>query len=129
MSETVSHPGGDSCVSEVRELVRSLLTEGYPTVARTAAALGMSARTLQRRLHAAGVSYRDLVADARLDVARTLLEETALPLQDIAKVLGFSRPASLSRLVARRTGKPPRKIRRESGRYLRTPQHGGGPSS
>lgn len=111
--EIASGPSGSSYVASVRELVRTLLPHGYPSVARTAAALGASVRTLQRRLLASGISYGRIVEEVRLDKARQLLEETTMPLHDIATALGYSQPASLSRLVARNTGKPPSALRKE----------------
>jgi AraC-like DNA-binding protein len=102
-----------SYVATVRELVRVLLPRGYPSVARTAGALKVSVRTFQRRLHTAGISYSDLVEGVRLETARRLLEESNMPLQDIATALGYSEPSSLSRLIARKTGKTPRAHRRE----------------
>ena len=101
-------PNGGPDVATVQELIRVLLPHGYPSIARTAAALNITVRTFQRRLRAAGISYSELVEQVRLDTARRLLEESTMPLHDIATALGYSEPSSLSRLVARKTGRTPR---------------------
>ena len=62
---------GESLTLEaVVECIRALLPQGYPSIARTAESLGTSSRTLQRRLQATGVTYRQLVDQVRLDIAR-----------------------------------------------------------
>ena len=105
----------------VAECIRALLPKGYPSIARTAESLGISSRTLQRRLQAAGVTYRQLVDQVRIDIARRHIEESSTKFQDIATLLGYSEPGSLSRLFVRKTGMAPRAVRR--GR-LRTAESG-----
>jgi AraC-like DNA-binding protein len=107
-------------VDSVRERVTSLLTEGYPTIDRVAAALSVSARTLQRRLQDDGVSYGQLIDDIRLQTARQLLEGSELPLRDVASKLGYADPGSFSRFFLRRMGKTPRTYRQECRRMRPT---------
>ena len=108
--------GESLTIEAVEECIRALLPKGYPSVACTADALDTSVRTLQRRLRAAGVTYRELIDRVRFDIARRLIEESNLKLQDIATSLGFSEPASLSRLIMRRAGMAPRVLRRHHRR-------------
>ena len=67
----------------------------------------MSARTLQRRLEEEQTRFTEVLDRARLDLARRLLADPALPLADVAFRLGFADLAAFSRAFKRWTGKPP----------------------
>jgi transcriptional regulator GlxA family with amidase domain len=77
-------------------------------VERIAAGVGMSARTLSRwcREHL-DESPAELVRGLRLDEARRLLEETALPMKDIASRTGLGDVTTLWRAFTRRLGVTP----------------------
>src|SRR5262249_46052974 len=68
-----------SLAAEVRHAVAAELGAGEPSVARVARRLGVSARTLQRRLGAEGLSFRELVDALRHTLAVGLLREGASP--------------------------------------------------
>lgn len=76
-----------------------------------AAALHMSARTLQRRLEAEGASFSALLDAVREQVARELLADRALGLAEIAGRIGFADLATFSRAFKRWTGVPPGQYR------------------
>jgi len=59
-----------------------------------------------------GCSVHDWVAARRLDRARALLRETALPLADIAAACGYAHASHLSRQVKAATGATPGQLRR-----------------
>jgi len=71
-----------------------------------AAQLGMSARTLRRRLDEEGVSFRDVVDDVRRDLADELLGK-GKTVKEVAFALGFSEPSAFSRAYKRWSGKAP----------------------
>ena len=96
-------PVGD----EVRRVVRRLLPEAEPTAAEVAQRLAMSSRTLQRRLHDEGITFRALVAEVRIALAKELLVEQRLPVHVIAERLRFSDPAAFRRAFKRATGTTP----------------------
>ncbi|MEM1429133.1 MAG: AraC family transcriptional regulator [Pseudomonadota bacterium] len=73
--------------------------------------MGVSRRTLQRRLDAEGASYSDRLDAVRLGRARALIEETTLPLTAIAFDVGYSDPAHLTRAFRRYFGCPPSHLR------------------
>ncbi|MDR3415294.1 MAG: AraC family transcriptional regulator [Nevskia sp.] len=81
--------------------------EGYPGIDAVAAGLFMSTRTLKRRLHASGASFRDLLNETRHKEALRLMQNSNLELQQIAERLGFSNPAAFTRAFRRWTGRPP----------------------
>ncbi len=76
--------------------------------------LGLSRRSLQRRLEAEGVSYRALVDQVRRKIARYLLLSSDMPMIDIGAQLGFSDPSAFSRAAREWFGAPPNRIRAES---------------
>jgi AraC-like DNA-binding protein len=100
-----------SLADRVGRLLASSLPAGAD-IADVAAALHVSARTLQRRLEQEGTRYSDVLDGARLAQARRLLADPAVTLTDAAFRLGFSDLATFSRAFKRWTGKPPGQWRR-----------------
>lgn len=76
--------------------------------------LGLSTRTLQRKLVSEGTSYQQLADEIRLDMAKQFLDDSQLAIQDIAYNLGFSDSGSFHRRFKQWTGKTPGEYR--SGR-------------
>lgn len=103
-------------VLSVEQAVTGLLSRGHPTVGQTARALGCSPRTLQRRLHDAGVTYGELVDRVRTEAACRLLDDPNLHLYEIASALGFADPSSFSRFFRRMRGVAPRELRARRSR-------------
>jgi AraC-like DNA-binding protein len=69
-----------------------------PVTARAiAAAMGLSRRTLDRRLSGHGVSFSKLVDEIRYARARRLLAAGHAPLSDISLALGYAEPSAFSR--------------------------------
>lgn len=94
--------------------VRALLVnerQSYPDLETLARELHVSARTLKRRLHDQGFSYKRLLDEARQRDATRLLKETALSVEQIAARLGYSDAANFSRAFRRVTGAPPSSVR------------------
>jgi len=100
----------------VRRTVAELLPEGRATLAQTAVRLGLSARTLQRRLEIRGGAFRTLLEEVRVAQARTYVEDSDLALTQVAQLLGYSQPAAFSRWFLGRFGAPPSAVRRRLGR-------------
>lgn len=92
---------------DVQVLVTQRLPEGAP-MAAVAGGLGLSERSLRRRLADAGVGYRALVEEVRESLARSLLESRAtLPVADVARRLGYADAAAFTHAFTRWTGVPP----------------------
>ena len=92
--------------------IRDALSDGVPTVAEVAAGMGMSRRTLQRRLSADGLAYQTLVDDARKSLAEQLLRQTEYALAEIAFLTGFSDQSTFTRAFKRWHGQTPAGYRR-----------------
>jgi len=98
-------------VHSVREYVVQHLAKGAVPFDAVARHLGMSGKTLERRLGERETSYRALVDGVRFDLAKHYLEDTDLRLQQIAYLLGYSEPAPLVRAFRRWAGCTPRQYR------------------
>ena len=88
-----------------------LLSEGVPALSQISGELGMSARTLQRRLSDHGQSYQNLVDFARQELAQQLLRETRYSLAEVAFLTGFSEQSAITRAFKRWSGQTPRSYR------------------
>lgn len=87
----------DSATTAVRRTLWSMLPGGRPNIWRTADALGVSVRTLQRRLREEGSSFSEVLDSLRRDVTRELIAEGNQPISDISFLLGYSEPSAFYR--------------------------------
>jgi AraC-like DNA-binding protein len=60
------------------------------TVTSLCRELGVSQRTLQRRLEASGTSLRQLLREYRKDLAELTISGRRIPQSDVAQMLGYS---------------------------------------
>lgn len=103
----VKRPKMRDPVYRVQELIGRFLSAGYPTIDRIARELGVSARTLSRRLQAQGISYRGIVDDLRKQLAIRYLQDEQLALSQIAYLLGYSELSAFNHAFRRWTGQSP----------------------
>jgi AraC-like DNA-binding protein len=89
--------GSRSLADDVRSTLTQTISGERPAVETVARALGMSARTLQRRLEELGTSYQELLDDVRRRSARRLLANTDLDAGEVAFLLGFEEVNSFTR--------------------------------
>ena len=85
---------------------RSALAAGGCTLAGTARALGFSARTLQRRLHAEGTSFGAVTEALRRELSVAYLGR-GLPAAEIATLLGYGDATAFHHAFRRWTGSSP----------------------
>jgi AraC-like DNA-binding protein len=95
----------------LRHGIAQLVVEGDSRVERLAQALGWSVRTLQRRLAVRGLSYSDLLSQARKTLALNLLENPSLGIAQIAYCLGYSEVSTFNHAFRRWVGQAPRDYR------------------
>jgi len=69
--------------------------------------LGLSQRTLARRLAREGLSFSKLLSELRLELARRYLVDERLSISDVAWLLGYQDVAAFSNAFKRWTGKAP----------------------
>ncbi|MFM9863739.1 MAG: AraC family transcriptional regulator ligand-binding domain-containing protein [Micropepsaceae bacterium] len=90
----------DTLVLQIERLLKRRRT-GRLTEEEAAGELGLSRRTLVRRLSQSGTTFRTLL-DVRLkERARQMLDDAKLSRDDMAKSLGFEDPTSFSRACRR----------------------------
>ncbi|MBS4753873.1 AraC family transcriptional regulator [Nocardioides sp. zg-ZUI104] len=94
-----------------RILIAQRLEDGAP-MDQVASALGLSERSLRRRLTEAGTTYRALLDDVRRAAAEELLADRRLHLDEVAHRLGYAEASSFLVAYRRWTGRTPRAARR-----------------
>jgi AraC-like DNA-binding protein len=103
-------------VSDLRRILRVSLVSGGGSVDDVAERIGVHRRTLNRRLAARGTSLHALVEETRFEIARQLMENTGMPLGEIAATLGYADAAAFSRAFRRWAGRPPSRWRAAAAR-------------
>jgi AraC-like DNA-binding protein len=91
----------------VENTLAPLLPHGQGRLPEVATRLGVSVRTLERRLAAEGVSFLEVLDGLRLELAKRYLQEPALPISQITWLLGYADPSAFTHSFRRWTGRPP----------------------
>ena len=94
------------------EITRTQLLSDRPDIEHTAAALGLSVRTLQRRLYEQDLSYAKLLQHVRIDTAKNMLKQGNSPITDISTNLGYRHSTHFTRAFRQVCGLTPREYRR-----------------
>jgi AraC-like DNA-binding protein len=84
-------------VGAVNELILALLPTGTCTIAKVAAHLGVSRRTLHRQLAEQGLTFTGLLDEVRTGLARRYLAARQHSLTEIAERLGYGSLSAFSR--------------------------------
>lgn len=86
-----------SLPEQVKILIKRRIASGKPEISEVARELGMSERTLQRRITEQGSNYRALIEQARQELGRDLLSDKRNGIEEIAFLLGFQDTGSFYR--------------------------------
>ncbi len=97
---------------QVKGMLKRLVAGQRPAIEDLARELNMSARTLQRRLATDGVSFQQLLEEARREMAHHYLLRSTLELTETAYLLGFENSNSFFRAFHGWEGVSPAKWRR-----------------
>lgn len=103
---TIAHHPLDT-KSQVEYVTRRLLSDGRCSLRAVSRHLYLHERTLQRRLHLAGLHFQDILEAARRERAEELLSESGLSMAQIAAQLGYSKQSSFNRAYRRWFGTSP----------------------
>jgi AraC-like DNA-binding protein len=98
-------------VREVREVLGGRVLGGPTRMEAIARQLALTPRTLQRRLATAGMSYNEVLDDARREAALEYVSESTLAISEIAYLFGYSERAAFHRAFKRWTGMTPQVFR------------------
>lgn len=96
---------------KVENAIAPLLPHASARASAVARSLGMSERTMGRKLAQEGSSFAEILQQLRSEMAVRYVEDAALPISRIAWLLGFEEVSSFSHAFKRWTGKSPRRMR------------------
>lgn len=99
--------------TQVENAITPRLPHGTSSLRNIASDLGMSPRTLSRRLAEEGENFRVIIEELRSDIGTRYLQDKNLSITQIGWMLGYTEASTFVRAVRRWTGKPPREFRRQ----------------
>jgi AraC-like DNA-binding protein len=105
-------PGDASIAARVRRALVETMGQGNPSVTTVGRDMGLSARTLSRRLVEEGTSFRVIRDQVRSQLAAALMSDASVSIAEVAFFLGYAEPAPFHRSFKRWTGKTPQAYRR-----------------
>ena len=104
--------------SKAEDILSERLPHGGAIAVEVARRLGMSPRTLSRKLADEGTSFAEILDQLRAALAKRYLHDKRLPISEIAWLLGYREVSSLTHAFQRWTGTTPRRFR--SGQFAST---------
>lgn len=102
---------GNSLRSVVENAITPLLPHGKARLEVVARTLGMSSRTLSRKLTKEGLTFGEILNQLRSDLALHYLKERELSISQIAWLVGYQGVGTFSHSCKRWTGDNPKTIR------------------
>jgi AraC-like DNA-binding protein len=99
--------------AQVARVLHDELRSDHATIEHVAKRLGLTARSLQRRLKDESTSFQGVREQVRQELAQRYLEER-LSISEISFLLGFSEPSAFFRAFKRWTGLTPVEARRRA---------------
>ena len=103
-----------SLSDQVKAVLLHALPSGRPDIADVAREMGMSERTLQRRITDEGTTFRDLVNAARHALSRRLLSDQTNDMAEVAYMLGYQDTRSFYRAFRSWEGTTPKAWRKSA---------------
>jgi AraC-like DNA-binding protein len=103
--------GGGTLQAGVENTIAPLLPHGKARAPEIARRLGMSSRTLARRLASEGLTFAGVLTELRADLANGYLNDEDLAISQIAWLLGYQEVSAFTHAFKRWTGKTPREVR------------------
>jgi AraC-like DNA-binding protein len=96
----------------VQRLIKDALPGGIPGISQLAEHMGLSNRTLTRRLSESGTTFRKLIEKTQKDISMDLLKNPNRSVGEIAFQTGFSEQSAFNRAFKRWTGQTPVEYRK-----------------
>jgi len=110
--DVLDRPADASTAARVRRLLVEEMGHEQRSVERIGREMGVSARTLRRRLVEEGTSFRQIQDEVRHQLAVALLGDANVSIAEVAFFLGYAEPAPFHRSFKRWTGTTPQAHRR-----------------
>ena len=105
-------PPTDTITARARAVLRAELDGGKPTAAAVGRRLGLSERSLHRRLREEGMTLRTLLHELRRELSERYMRE-GISINETAFLLGYSEASAFHRSFRRWTGRTPSAYRRD----------------
>lgn len=99
-------------ISDISSLVKDALSSGIPSIQNISELLAMSSRTLTRRLSDSGVTFRDIIKNTQLELAKEMLIDPSKSIGEIAFLTGFSEQSAFNRAFKKWTSQNPSEFRK-----------------
>lgn len=109
--ERLEQAAGEPLIRRVEHAIERSVDQIDLTQDEVAVAVGVSVRTMQRRLREASLTYTELVQRIRRATAVRLLRETDHPIYQVAEMVGYAEAASFTRAFRQWTGTTPNAFR------------------
>ncbi len=113
--------GQTTCADTVRALLLSRRGRAMPDLANAAKALNLSIDQFRKRLWREGCSYKALVLETRMVLAKNYLISTNLGIQEIAYLLDYGNPSAFSRTFKNVYGMAPLFMRKSAQNQKESP--------
>ena len=107
---------------DLRRVLETELLKGPCTSREIARLFSMHHRTLSRHLAREGVTFQQLVDEIRFAIARDLLANTDMALDQISVMLRYSEPSAFTRAFRRWSGQSPSAWRASHARGWKLPR-------
>jgi AraC-like DNA-binding protein len=108
--------GNADIVTQVRHRIAHHLAQDDARLATVAHDLGLTPRTLQRKLQDAGARFQQVLDQTRQELAQEYLQQHSLGLVDIAFLLGYQDQSAFSHAFKEWTGMSPGSYRERCGK-------------
>ena len=92
---------------QIRRALRTMVLSGTASETVISDLFSIPTRTLRRLLAAQGTTFRELLEEARYEVARQLLEDTDMATAEISEALDYADTSAFTRAFRRWTNSPP----------------------
>ena len=111
--EALEHRGArrNTLRSSVENAMAPLLPHGKATIVETARQIGMSHRTLARKLSSEGLTFSEISEELKANLAKHYLGSGDLPVSQVAWLLGYREISAFTHAFKRWTGMSPSQLR------------------
>lgn len=103
----------DLLTYEINKILKESMASGIPSITQVGEYLGVSARTLKRRLADRNLTFRELIQKNQQETATQLLSNSSQSVGEIAFLTGFSEQSAFNRAFKRWTGQAPSEYRKK----------------
>ena len=110
-----SEEDDDNVIAQMRRIVGNDFSKDFPPVTQMAQTLGMSVRTLRRRLRKEGITFQQFKDNIRSQAAEQYLSRPELKINTVSALLGFDEPSAFHRSFKKWTRMTPGEFRAKRG--------------